>query len=366
MSKLFIIGNGFDLGHKLETSYDDFKIFLIIQIFQEEYKKGKQNFLKEFYNQCDDYLRLCYPGETLSRNEINSIFEENSIKKITKLMKETLWECFCAFYSNIYFQDYLENESNWSKYFINLIEVVYYWQDFESSLGKLYLGVDSNYSDIFIKSDHGEAKRSMDENREIQIKMFELLEELDISFRNWINLVDVNKANKLETFGKEINDETLFFTFNYTNTLEEVYNVQSNNILHIHGKVGEKIIYGHEGFEVLSEKDEYLKRCESKQTTDGEAVYELDESLRKKTEKIINKKEVKDFFEKIKNVDEVYSYGFSYAKVDEIYIEEIIKKVNGKDVTWYLDDYNNEINLNYKKIIENLGFKGKIKEFSRN
>ncbi|WP_163469217.1 AbiH family protein [Fusobacterium sp. IOR10] len=370
MSKLFITGNGFDLRHRLETSYNDFKIFLIIQILKEKYRKEELNFLEEFCNYCDDYLTNYSPNEKILKSEITLILEDDSIEKISMVMKKIIEEYFFDSYPkediDMYFQEYLENESNWSKYFINLIEVVYSWQEFESSLGKIYLEVVNNYSNPFKSLDYNEANRILDQNREVQSEIFEMLEDLHISFRNWIGLVDVNKANKFKDLEERTNEETLFLTFNYTNLLEEIYNVKLNNILHIHGKVGEKIIYGHEGFELLSEKDEYLKECELIQTTNGEAIYELDEKLRKKTEKIIKRKKVKDFFEKFKNVDEIYSYGFSYGKVDQVYIEEIIKKVNGKDVTWYLNDYNHKENLNYIELIKKIGFEGEIKEFSCN
>ncbi|MEL2356136.1 AbiH family protein, partial [Klebsiella pneumoniae] len=47
-----------------------------------------------------------------------------------------------------------------------------------------------------------------------------------------------------------INRDSYFFTFNYTNTLQDIYGVPDENILHIHGnaKIGQNLVIGHDVF----------------------------------------------------------------------------------------------------------------------
>lgn len=39
MSKLFVIGNGFDLAHELRTSYEDFKKYIVDEYLDGKYKE---------------------------------------------------------------------------------------------------------------------------------------------------------------------------------------------------------------------------------------------------------------------------------------------------------------------------------------
>lgn len=53
------------------------------------------------------------------------------------------------------------------------------------------------------------------------------------AYAEWISSVDIYAASQKLRFGR--ND--YFITFNYTSTLESVYSIDSNNILHVHGNI---------------------------------------------------------------------------------------------------------------------------------
>ena len=65
-------------------------------------------------------------------------------------------------------------------------------------------------------------------------------------FVEWIGKID-NKISKDDYFFP--NPEDYILTFNYTNTIEDNYLINNSNILHIHGKVGESIIVGHNKYQ---------------------------------------------------------------------------------------------------------------------
>lgn len=52
-------------------------------------------------------------------------------------------------------------------------------------------------------------------------------------FREWVESIDVSKAKPV----LDLPDTASFITFNYTPTLEHVYDVRPDRILHIHGSV---------------------------------------------------------------------------------------------------------------------------------
>jgi hypothetical protein len=78
-------------------------------------------------------------------------------------------------------------------------------------------------------------------NDEIAEKVNELVDSIHNSFKSWIRSIDVNKASKFMEFPLELN----FINFNYTPTLQEVYSIPDENVLHIHGKIRSDIIFGH-------------------------------------------------------------------------------------------------------------------------
>ena len=51
MTRLFVIGNGFDIAHGLDTSFEDFKFYILSNIERHDAKSGKFNSekLKDLY-----------------------------------------------------------------------------------------------------------------------------------------------------------------------------------------------------------------------------------------------------------------------------------------------------------------------------
>ena len=69
------------------------------------------------------------------------------------------------------------------------------------------------------------------------MKIQELLVDISGFFFRWVNTIDLSKAHKKVNMEKLIrSDENLVITFNYTETLEKLYEVQERNICYIHGK----------------------------------------------------------------------------------------------------------------------------------
>jgi len=78
-------------------------------------------------------------------------------------------------------------------------------------------------------------------NDEIDQKVGDLVDSIHRSFKDWVKSIDVNKASNFMEFP----DSCKFISFNYTPTLQKVYLIPNENVLHIHGQVGGYIIFGH-------------------------------------------------------------------------------------------------------------------------
>ncbi|MBO4635928.1 MAG: bacteriophage abortive infection AbiH family protein [Clostridiales bacterium] len=59
-------------------------------------------------------------------------------------------------------------------------------------------------------------------------------------FNEWISQINISDTRLFP----EINNENYYLSFNYTETLEKLYNILGNRILHIHGKCGEELVFG--------------------------------------------------------------------------------------------------------------------------
>lgn len=78
-------------------------------------------------------------------------------------------------------------------------------------------------------------------NDEISQKTDELVDDIRSAFIAWIKGIDVKQATKFMDFPKGFK----FINFNYTSTLQDVYSVPDEDVLHIHGKARWNVIFGH-------------------------------------------------------------------------------------------------------------------------
>lgn len=229
------------------------------------------------------------------------------------------------------------------------------WETLEQSLGRLsfddyFEEVDSLFT--YEGDDSAEWKRAyMFEDissnfHAVTIKIKEL-------FSDWINTVDISGIDGKDSLYKLLDPgRDSFLTFNYTSVLEEIYGAK--NVEHIHGSQGRKIIIGH---------GEPPKDFENIYTGSEWALSQLHDDLRKDTQKI--KKQASHFFNNLTSTKNIYSYGFSFSTVDLPYIEGICKKINTENITWYLNDFNDEEEREmYKEKIKKCGFKGEFETFS--
>ncbi|MEZ8777438.1 AbiH family protein [Vibrio splendidus] len=129
------------------------------------------------------------------------------------------------------------------QYFDDFCDVDAEWANFEESLGSF--NQDNFHDNAALQP----SLEEMADDRtllygfedEISNKREELVDDITNTFNRWIGSVKVNAATKLIELPKSFK----FINFNYTTTLQDVYEVPDENILHIHGNVQRNIIFGH-------------------------------------------------------------------------------------------------------------------------
>lgn len=294
MGKLLIIGNGFDLAHNIPSKYEHFKQYLISLL---ENITGK------------NYKNYCFSDNSI----ITSDYHDTPENEILTIM---------------YFLSNAEYQLAWSKTKTCKLFTDIIWKEIEKSVGEL------NYDDfswLYIdESDDDKEYRANSINEDIFSPYIDVLCKIPKYFTMWINQINVSDAKnyKIKDLDSIIDNNLKILCFNYTDTLETVYNISGKNICYIHGKVKESddIFFGHGNKLTYDDFINSIKDPNSFSVAEGYAT--INESLRKPVEYIIKRNN--KFFEGLSNIDSVFSYGFSYGEVDEPYIIKITESVSDK------------------------------------
>ena len=189
------------------------------------------------------------------------------------------------------------------------------------------------------------------------------------AFRDFIKCVTFNDS--AYSYKVEVDISSLFLTFNYTNTLEKLYNVDPKNIIYIHNSVygNDDIILGHgidpsnfEEKKLLPPDD--LNDDELARWNDEHDDYDYSYDEGKKTLMQYFKdtyKPTKDiierhhyFFKSISDIREVFVLGHSISKVDLPYFIEVIKSLK-QDCKWFVSYYSASERDKHLNTLKSLG-----------
>ena len=227
--------------------------------------------------------------------------------------------------------------SNIQDYFVGCSDPTW-WSEFEQELASLdTLNIihekaieyyPNIASDDFRDSDWYGAEYA------VEVCVNKMYDDIEVAFSKWIKSLPKGNPQK-KIF---INNTSWFLNFNYTYTLETLYGINANNILHIHGKVGmpdEKLILGHgTSSKELNNKikltyDDDSTMYFTEDRARDTIIYEI--ACRKKdVERIIQNNE--KWFESLLQVKYLHFYGFSFSDIDMPYISKILDSVNKDNI----------------------------------
>lgn len=241
------------------------------------------------------------------------------------------------------------------------------WGNFEVELGSLDVVEKATeiyqehpadpMSDHYERSFHEGAIVAGDTIGEIYNKILE-------KFPDWVKQLPAANASKQIT----LQDNSYFITFNYTETLVDLYEIAEKDILFIHGRAKNDrfLVLGHGKSEQQVVKEAEKDFDEDTEVAYIQTVQAIEQQLgkiRKKTEKIIAK--YQPVFTSFKQVDSIYAYGLSMSEVDTPYFKEIIIHIDTSKVKWHIDAFGktaDEIYANGKKKIDYLVLLGVPKD----
>ena len=308
MSTLYLFGNGFDIAHGIQTPYSAFRSFL---------KKEHELFLTRF--EAMYHIQPLDDTEPWYTEKAQNRWDENVLK--------SLWACFEEEIGHPDVEGMYDHA-------VSLVE------------GMPEEGVKDTL-DYYWKNEYGFSAN-------LQKYVLEWLETVDTSAAYCKKDALVNS------------NSDFFITFNYTDTLEQIYGI--TNVLHIHGGVPScstvPPIMGHGNRYLI---DSYTRRakqanreCIEWSESINEAIVKYCKSLYKDTDKIIERNE--DFFSKTKDVDDVVCLGLSFGDVDIPYLERILQEIK-PNTRWRVYYYGKEAYERLNNVFGILGIRRKYETY---
>lgn len=238
-----------------------------------------------------------------------------------------------------HFREYVKEHD---KELFGLIEKYYlhkinsdFWNDFEENLGNFDNDLLREYGNIFLE-DYGCENWSDAFHHDYQYELNRVVDRITLglrkSFRSWLSQISLNG---LEQKVIPIERDAYYLTFNYTRTLEKIYDIPTQNILHIHGIFkdhdNDDIIYGHGGRPYIIENG-----IDDPRVAEGEKIIkDYFEKTTKPVMQIIHRYQ-KFFYKMITDVTNVTIIGHSMNDIDYPYFKRICNSIRGRtDWTFY-------------------------------
>lgn len=207
-----------------------------------------------------------------------------------------------------------------------------FWAEFETRLAEFDADQAVDYASQFLDD-----KGYDDFQYELEQIGTGLSATLTAHFGDWIrSLVIPDRASIAMPLN--IDPAACYLSFNYTPTLERIYSVPRDRILHIHGYAADRseaLVLGH-GWERRPEDSLNFK-------PDGpdddwrvragiEHIDDFFAATFKPTAKLIDRNRA--FFDSLASIREVLIMGHSLTEVDEPYLEEIMDRVDLATTRW--------------------------------
>jgi len=223
------------------------------------------------------------------------------------------------------------------------------WSDFERALGNIDIDNTFGYCTEDIEIDYDHMMRSAAQIEDAPESFLgDVLQDMHEKFGEWVRSININVFRKqlkyFETKGH-------FFTFNYTDTLEAVYRIPSESVLHIHGSriKNEQLIVGHCGYidpYSIGNEDMLLHEVNALKSIADLANQEI-----KSVEEIIAN--YHSYWSSLSQIDEVNVYGHSLSNVDLPYFKKVKESIK-THARWNFSYYSSEDVENIKQMIAKL------------
>lgn len=262
-----------------------------------------------------------------------------------------------------------ENENFWKIYQSRKPDI---WADFETLLGcpdfnsleKLFDGYAPDYlSDS--ESDRNGIILQVDMNGHLMPALYKFAKQAECSLKN---------TNRERSIERILDNEAFYITFNYTHTLEKIYDISCEHVLHVHGEVGkDNLLMGYPKGKFTPEKYFYDVRQKGRgpyaKLEIQDYIDEIEDYyIRTAYDELLDKcksfyKDIKvdlvnSFLDKAKSqIEEIIVYGHS-CEIDFDYFDAINKRYPKAKWLFYVASYNQQDSV--EQLIEKICIKDAV------
>ena len=230
-------------------------------------------------------------------------------------------------YSNPFFSEILDDE---------------FWFNFEESLGV----IDDQTVNLYF----GKTRREL---RYMNKTIKRAKRIIHYTFMEWLKTIALPNI-KIDDYNF---DNCLFVNFNYTPTLQQIFNVREENVLHIHGELNDKksIIYGHNSHPEPPERIAKFFGGRFK------GLYQIEKLLYDTNKPIDEQIALCIFFFSlhaipVKSLEEIVVLGHSFGEVDFEYFR-FFKRALKNNAKWKITFHTPEDVIRIKKVLKKLKIK---------
>ena len=217
------------------------------------------------------------------------------------------------------------------------------WNDFERVLGTVdYFSIANKYQNykLYEISKANRKLRSIHpelppcEHHGIEEKLKPLVKRIRSAFNQWAHMLNISISNYRPILN--LDKEAYYITFNYTETLEVLYKIPQESILHIHGRANsnEEILFGHNKSytQIQYEVEELRLGCGTAANNDfslwiGSLIKNVDYNLYRLSPILANN---------VVDISCIHVLGYSFNEIDATYIDDIFKRTYRNQPMWYI------------------------------
>lgn len=170
----------------------------------------------------------------------------------------------------------------------------------------------------------------------------EIYNEFSTIFKEWISTIKLDGVKR--QFDLPANSS--YLTFNYTRTLQNIYEIPEENVKHIHGSINEgEFIFGHCKTPKALDLDLFFPKVFF------EAATKVEEAFQKPVKQLLS--DNKDYFANLSNTSEVTIIGHSISEVDHPYFQRINEVA--PTARWRISHYNKDEPDQFEQTLIHLG-----------
>ena len=223
------------------------------------------------------------------------------------------------------------------------------WCDFEKALGEYDLEAVLNWSlESLYLTDYSLGNQFFN-NGLIDTQLPDIIDE---AFTNWVRSIPMPAKTKYENLGKD----SLYLTFNYTDTLERLYSIPEQQVLHIHGRAskGERLIVGHD--RTIGPADYWDETLDVRENNERMQRLMDMNALCKPFSDIIQRNA--SFFRKLNTIEDIYVIGHSCCAIDYPYFIKVKASVP-KGVKWHFNPFDEATEIRVAELKKRIGIADK-------